>query len=289
MFGFVEKAQLKMHSQNLTCAQNFGINNHGNTESLRSAISRAVSFLFTTLHLDADTPIGLLVEKIPLEECDVIADFLMKASEDSAKSATTLADYYSLDLLSGLFKCRIIEFRRPKLIPKTAHYRHGALHLINFYLSQSEQNEKTETSDNTNTQTHDIAAVEQIAQYLGLRLTPYGAGVALLSVQSGYSSAETASHLAVVTLARDVQESGENLDAILRFSSLGMEILKWMKALKDKNAVREEIWRNDATAVGKIMIPSAETLPWIDKVLSDPVDGAERLANFQIKNFSNQE
>lgn len=283
MFGFVEKAQLKMHSVNLTHAQNFVRNNFGDEESLHSALSRAVSILLTKLHLDAETPIGLLVERFPLEECDVIAEFLMKAARESTMSTTTLADYYSLDLLSGLFKSRTIEFRRPKLLPKTTHYRHSALHLINHYLSRTAENKKTETSDNTKTQTTSaIAAVEEIAQCVGLQLTSYGAGVALLSVQSGYSPAETASNLAVITLARDIQEAGENLDDMIRFSALGMEILKWMKELKDKNAVREEIWRNDATAVGKIMIPSAETFLWTEKILSGLTDGSERLANFQI-------
>jgi hypothetical protein len=282
MFGFAEKAQLKMHSANLTRAQNFRRDNHGSTELMRSAVYRAVSLLLTKLQLDANTSVDFLVERVPLEECDVIADFLMKASEESAKSVTTLADYYSLDLLCGLFRSRTIEFRRPKLTSKIAHYRYGALHLINFYLSQEVESKETKAPE-VRPQISDIAAVRQVAKYLGLQLTPYGVGLALVSVQSGYSSAETASHLAVLTLARDVQEAGTDLDARIRFYALGMAILKRMKELKDDNRMREEIWRNDSTTIGKIMIPSTETLPWINKVLSGSIDGAERVANFEIK------
>jgi hypothetical protein len=55
----------------------------------------------------------------------------------------------------------------------------------------------------------DITQVQEVLKELGYDMTPYGAGVALVSAGSGYSHAETASYLALATLALDAKE-GEN-------------------------------------------------------------------------------
>jgi len=51
----------------------------------------------------------------------------------------------------------------------------------------------------------EIAAVERYLKELGYDVTPEGAAVAAFQLTSGYSAAEVASHLALVTLARDVR------------------------------------------------------------------------------------
>jgi len=51
-----------------------------------------------------------------------------------------------------------------------------------------------------------------------------------------------------------------------------------IKELFDGGYIREDIWRNDATAIAIIINPSPDTDEWIDKVLSDPVSGKEAVA-----------
>ncbi|ESZ27974.1 MULTISPECIES: hypothetical protein [unclassified Mesorhizobium] len=128
-----------------------------------------------------------------------------------------------------------------------------------------------------------LGSVENFARYLGVDITPYGAGVALLSLESGYSEAETASHFAVVTLARDIREAGFDIEKIVRFAPIAMATLECLKELKDRGLMREEIWQNDTTAIGKIAFPSPDTHSWIERVLSDPTVARDRVAVSRIQ------
>lgn len=122
-----------------------------------------------------------------------------------------------------------------------------------------------------------ITDVEKMTNHLGLDLTPYGAGVALLSLESGYSPAETASQFALATIAHDMKGLPD-IVTVMDITARGYAILECLKEFKDKGLIRENIWANDATAIGKIINPSPETEEWIDKVLSDPVIAKERVA-----------
>lgn len=122
-----------------------------------------------------------------------------------------------------------------------------------------------------------IADVEKLTSHLGLDLTRYGAGVALLSLESDYSPAETASQLALATIAHDMKEQPD-VEKVMEISVRGYAVLECLKKFKDNGLMRESIWANDATAIAKIINPSPETEEWIDRVLSDPVVGRERVA-----------
>lgn len=128
-----------------------------------------------------------------------------------------------------------------------------------------------------------LSGVENLAKYLGVDITPYGAGVALLSLESGYSEAETASHFAVVTLARDVREAGFDIEKIMRFAPIAMATLECLKELKDRGLMREEIWQNDTTAIGKIAFPNPDTHSWIERILSDATVAHDRVAVSRIR------
>ncbi|MCF4097865.1 hypothetical protein [Maritalea mediterranea] len=127
-----------------------------------------------------------------------------------------------------------------------------------------------------------VQQVERFTKHLGLDLTPYGAGVALLSTESGYSPAETASHFAVVTIARDMKAAMDDIEDMVSLVPRGYAILECLKDLKDKGFIREELWANDATAIGKIINPSSETEEWIERILSDPVVAKEAVAISRI-------
>jgi len=51
-----------------------------------------------------------------------------------------------------------------------------------------------------------------------------------------------------------------------------------IKELFDGGYLREDIWRNDATAIANFIHSGPDTDEWIDKVLSDPVGGKETVA-----------
>jgi|GEM_PF-2045238 len=135
-----------------------------------------------------------------------------------------------------------------------------------------------------------LRLVRQLVTQLGNDLTDYGAGVALLSLESGYSVAETASHISVATFAHNVKRAADeaNLDATMTLLKVGMATLEMLKELKDDGLIRSEIWANDAQAIGKMMNPSKEALEWVDKVLADPVIAKDPVAVSRIV-FQNNE
>jgi hypothetical protein len=112
--------------------------------------------------------------------------------------------------------------------------------------------------------------------------TPQGIDVIFMQLSSGYSEAEAASHIAVVTMARDLKETGSDLFALMNFVPHARLILEHLKAYKDGGLMREEIWRNDSTAIGKLSMVPTERDQWIARVLIDPVSGKNRLANSRI-------
>jgi hypothetical protein len=116
---------------------------------------------------------------------------------------------------------------------------------------------------------------------LAYDLTPYGASVASLELQSGYSPAEVASHLALITMALDIKNVGLSTQ-LLWFVPHARALLDVLKSYRDKGLMREAIWKNDATAVYGISMVDNKQVQWIDKVLSDPIAGKERLANSRI-------
>lgn len=126
----------------------------------------------------------------------------------------------------------------------------------------------------------------QVAEHLrimGYNMTPYGTKVALLEVQNGYSPVEVASHLALTTMALDIKSGDQGIERLMRIHSHGAALLEVLKEYRDNKMMRDAMWQNDAKAVFHIATVDQHQLEWIDKVLSDPIAGKERLANSRIK------
>jgi hypothetical protein len=57
-----------------------------------------------------------------------------------------------------------------------------------------------------------------------------------------------------------------------------MALLEVLKDYKDRGMMRESHWKNDSTAVFRIINVDQHQEEWIAKVLSDPIAGKQRLA-----------
>lgn len=117
---------------------------------------------------------------------------------------------------------------------------------------------------------------------MGYDPTPYGIGVALLSLQSGYNHVEVASHIAHVTLARDVREAGNDFVKLIGYRPHGVALLEVLKQYKDAGAMHPTQWQNDARAIMGIITVDREQEAWLAKVLSDPMAGKQRLATSRV-------
>jgi hypothetical protein len=128
----------------------------------------------------------------------------------------------------------------------------------------------------------ELDSVSYHLQMMGYDLLPYGAAVALAEMGSGYNSVETASHIAFTTMALDVKEAGDDIMALAAFMPHAKALLGILKEYKDKKQMNPSQWENDARAVFHIATVDENQLEWIEKILSDPIAGKERLATSRI-------
>jgi hypothetical protein len=125
-----------------------------------------------------------------------------------------------------------------------------------------------------------ISEVGEHLRIMGYDLTDYGAAVALLEVESGYSVVETAAHIALTTMALDSKSA--DFERSILIHSHAMALIQVLKEYRDKKMMRDSMLQNDARAVFHVATIDGQQREWIDKVLSDPIAGKERLANSRI-------
>ena len=128
----------------------------------------------------------------------------------------------------------------------------------------------------------DLKRVEANLKQLGYDLTPYGAGVALLSLESSYSHVETASHLALATLALDAKEAGDDITKLMALLPHARAMVDILTELKNAGLMREELFKNDARAMLKVVIVDRDQPAWIERVLCDPMIAKEHMATSRI-------
>lgn len=124
----------------------------------------------------------------------------------------------------------------------------------------------------------DLVNVENHLNEMGYDLLYYGAFVAQANLVSGYSIAEAAAHIALTTLARDIKEAGLDDDLLTSIFFHGMALLHILKEHKENNKIHPAQWKNDTDAIFNIITPSKYQLEWVEKILSDPISGKQRLA-----------
>ena len=123
-----------------------------------------------------------------------------------------------------------------------------------------------------------IELVEMHLKRMGYDLLPRGFGVAWISLESGYSTAETASHIAFTTMALDVKESKDDIDKLAFLALCGKKILLLLKEFKDSGEMHPAQWQNDSNALSHIVNLDKDQLDWVNTILADPISGKERLA-----------
>ncbi|PDT81803.1 hypothetical protein [Sinorhizobium sp. BJ1] len=124
--------------------------------------------------------------------------------------------------------------------------------------------------------------VRKITHHLGYDLTRYGYAFSLISLGSGYDEFATASQIALVTLATDVRVAGRDITKLMAFVPHTMAMVDILKDWNDRGMLKEDIFQNDARAMVMVTRASPEQEGWLNKVLSDPVATAERLANCRL-------
>jgi hypothetical protein len=122
---------------------------------------------------------------------------------------------------------------------------------------------------------------------MGYDINDEGSVIAIKMMKSGYNEVESASYIAMVTMALDIKNADKNLELLMSFSSHVRALLDLLKKYKDENKMREDVWKNNSKAIFKIFYLDENTKSWIEKILTsdDSIKGL-RLANSRIlKNY----
>lgn len=135
----------------------------------------------------------------------------------------------------------------------------------------------------TRTTSTKLENVETYLKKLGYDPTTYGMMVASVSLESSYGEVDTASLLALTTLALDISEAGSDLTKVLNYFSHGMAMIGVLAEFKDNGLMSEAQFQNDALAIKGVATINKEQPDWIAKILSDPIAGQERLAVSYLK------
>jgi hypothetical protein len=223
-----------------------------------------------------DSKALLMVATPSPEQTNWIDTLLSDATLANAKLAKSRLDYETLPP------------EYPPYKQKEGELKHNAKHeshSIDGKLVIDDEDENYQPEDaEAQAALQGMKGVEGLVKQLGYRISDYGVALALLSLQSGYSPAETASQLVLGTIARDAKAARDNFDLK---ESLGIAahvraIVDFLTMYKDKGLIREELFRNDVNAMLKIAMLGPEASQWIDKVLGDPMLAKERVATSQV-------
>jgi hypothetical protein len=121
-----------------------------------------------------------------------------------------------------------------------------------------------------------------ILKALGFDLLPYGAGVAIASHFSGYSPHESASLIASTTLALEIRNANNNVMVLMMVAAHATAVSRRLAGFAQQGLMRKDIFDNDMQALLGLITIDADQKKWVDRLLSDPVAGKERLANSRI-------
>lgn len=112
----------------------------------------------------------------------------------------------------------------------------------------------------------------------GYKLTDYGIAVSIFELMSEYTEAEIAMHIALITLALDMKEAGNDILKMMTIFFKSRRTLIILNEYQKEGLIRQELWENDSLAIYKVGSIDEMQKEWIDKVLSDPIVGKKRLA-----------
>lgn len=289
MFGFAEKAQMMMHEKTLGYAIEHASSNIEGKAEMAGSIQNATNWLARALSKEEySVEVRELLMQLNPNMWHGTSSSLIQVAEQS-RTKHGLALYYSFTILAGIVESRIIEVKRPGMATRVMSFRREALEFTEKMLGYSQQLMNTisethtgEDSEKFESTSEDVKQVEDCLKKLGFDITVYGISVALLNLESGYNHCETASYLALATLAMDVKVAGTDIIKLIALLPHARAMIDILTSFKNAGQMREELFANDARAILGVTIVGKDQSSWLSKVLSDTVIAQERVATSRI-------
>jgi hypothetical protein len=123
-----------------------------------------------------------------------------------------------------------------------------------------------------------IKEVQFYLSEMGYDLLPMGVGIAALDQFHNRKSVETASYIALITLAQDVRNAWNDMEALAALAVHGRLLIDLLTYYKEQGLMHPLQWQNDVTAVFYVVYVDETQEEWLDAVLADPVCGHMKMA-----------
>ncbi|HBR2909553.1 TPA: hypothetical protein L9R01_003873 [Klebsiella pneumoniae] len=131
-----------------------------------------------------------------------------------------------------------------------------------------------------NADTEELNFIHGHLESCGYQLSPHGAAVALMLMESDYSKEESLSYLGLIALAQDMISSGKGINDILNVSKRGKCLIEIIGNLHKNGLIRYELYLNDISAIKSITFIEENYGDIIKLVInSDPHANADRVAD----------
>ncbi|WP_109373625.1 hypothetical protein [Proteus genomosp. 6] len=136
-------------------------------------------------------------------------------------------------------------------------------------------------------QNHQLETLKTINFYLeksGYELTPYGAAVSVLSLNSGYSMAETFSHVSVIATAQAIKNN-KNATVLVLILQNCVSLSNDINIFYNSGQIVENIYNNDINAMANLVALNTDVDSWIDNILlSEKISSKDIVAELIIPN-----
>lgn len=124
-----------------------------------------------------------------------------------------------------------------------------------------------------------IDDVKCCLKVMGYDLLNDGIGIAALSIASGYNAVETASYIAIASLAEDIKRSKSNMEDLLKQMIHGAMLIEVLNDYKDKRLIHPSQWQNDVNALRGLATLDEQQLEWVKIILDDEMIAGKKLAS----------
>ncbi|MDQ9401631.1 hypothetical protein [Serratia marcescens] len=121
--------------------------------------------------------------------------------------------------------------------------------------------------------------IQSMLEKCGYKLSPHGAAVSLMLMDSDYNKEETLSYVGLIALAQNMRTAGDGMVNIMQATGRGAKLAAIIKNLHDYGYIRTELFNNDISAISRLTNLDADHKAMIGVVLgSDPHADADDVA-----------
>lgn len=125
----------------------------------------------------------------------------------------------------------------------------------------------------------ELTFIQSMLEKCGYQLSPHGAAVSFMLMDSDYSKEETLSYVGLIAIAQNMRTADDGIINIMQATGRGTKLAAIIKNLHDYGYIRTELFNNDMSVITALINLDANHKDMIGVVLgSDPHADADDVA-----------